>query len=288
MDKVTATFSRHFTDSNVSQNASKKLEQEELRKIKKEQQDSLSENSKKQEELNNNSNDVGEDGKEVNNSEEVAAKKSAQDKKEAKERKKAKSAASAELTAEAERLKAEAAKTVEAIGASELVGNTRTNYSESNNTSGNIYNLDMTKLERNGDEIICKPQDSIKRINTMKKGLMFQPAFFSGDKVDFVRKVEFLSKLTRPSAAPEKPNTGFSFTKPPISHIKLGDWWDHDIVVDSVSYDYADAPWTLDGGRVQPMWVKVSISFKIIGPYGSATSRPPLSTDNGGMYSPMR
>ena len=44
----------------------------------------------------------------------------------------------------------------------------------------------------------------------MKKGIMFQPAFFSGDKVDFVRKIEFLSKLTRPSAAPDKPDTGFS------------------------------------------------------------------------------
>ena len=160
-----------------------------------------------------------------------------------------------------------------------------TNYSESNSTAENVYNINIVKNEYENGEIVCKPEDSIVRINTMKEVLMFQPAFFSGDKVDFVRKVEFLSKLTRPSA--NNSSTGFTFTKPPICHIQLGDWWNHDIVVNSVSFDYAEAPWTLDGTRVQPMWVLVTISFNIIGPYGSANSRPPLANDIGGMYSPI-
>src|SRR5690606_21710594 len=133
--------------------------------------------------------------------------------------------------------------------------NRPTNYSETNNVGNNIYNINITKKEYNNGEIICKPEDTINRINTMKAGLMFQPAFFSGDKVDFVRKVEFLSKMTRPAANEDGSETGFSFTKPPICHIHLGDWWNHDIVVNSVSFDYTDAPWTLEGGRVQPMWV---------------------------------
>jgi len=78
----------------------------------------------------------------------------------------------------------------------------------------------------------------------------------------------------------------FSCTKPPVCHIHLGDWWNHDIIVNSVSFDYADAPWTLEGGRVQPMWTLVNMNFKMIGPYKSHSSRPPLSTDAGGMYSP--
>jgi hypothetical protein len=161
-------------------------------------------------------------------------------------------------------------------------------YSETNNVGTNVYNINVGFPDRENGEIVCKAEDTAKRIATMRSGLMFQPAFFSGDKIDFVRRIEFLSKMTRPSAAPTTPDTGFAFTKAPVCHIKLGDWWDHDIIVNSVSYDYADAPWTLDPtGRVQPMWALVSINFNIIGPYGSANARPPLSTDAGGMFSPF-
>jgi len=239
--------------------------------------------NKKAEELTSNSNDVTKGGNEVTGSTQVAETKSAEKAKQDDIKNRANSSSASALKEAADKLKAEAGKTAKAIGESIATNRRSAGYFESNNTAGNIYNLDMTKIERNGDEIICKPEDTIVRINNMKAGLMFQPAFFSGDKIDFVRKVEFLSKLTRPSE--NNSDTGFSFTKPPISHIRLGDWWDHDIVVNSVSYDYSDAPWTLDGGRVQPMWVKVTLSFNIIGPYGSASSRPPLSTDDGGMYS---
>jgi hypothetical protein len=95
--------------------------------------------------------------------------------------------------------------------------------------------------------------------------------------------MEFLAKLTKPARAGE--GSGFSFTRPPIAHIKLGDWWDHDIVVKSVSVDYADSPWTLDSGRVQPMWASVTLQFNFLGPYGGE-GFPVLSTDNGGIYSP--
>jgi hypothetical protein len=118
----------------------------------------------------------------------------------------------------------------------------------------------------------------------MVKNLAFQPAFFSGDKVDFVTKMDFLGKLTRPSSA--KSNSGFSFTRPPVCHIKLGDWWDSDIIIDSVSFNMTNAPWTLDGGRVQPMWATVSINFKFVGSYGSSNGLPVLSDDVSGFYAP--
>ena len=94
--------------------------------------------------------------------------------------------------------------------------------------------------------------------------------------------------MTRPAFAGAD-STGFSFTSPPVCHIKLGTFWDHDIIVNSVSFDYSDAPWTLDDGvdgRVQPMWALVTIDFNIIGPYGGGAGRPPLAGDIGGMYSP--
>jgi hypothetical protein len=301
MSKVSVDFSNHFTDKDKSQNDSKKLAQEELRKLKSEQEEALSEIEDKKEQNtieeatseDKDEVDVGSFGGLLRGAGGASAwlsgiKSGLADKDRASKKDAIKnSGASDALEEEADVIRAESAKAQEAIGAAIQASNRETNYSESNRTASNVYNINMTKKDFNGSEIICKPEDTINRINSMKAGIMFQPAFFSGDKVDFIRKVEFLSKLTRPSAAPDQPNTGFSFTKPPISHIKLGDWWDHDIVVNSVSYDYADAPWTLEGGRVQPMWVLVSINFNIIGPYGISGGKPPLSNDNGGMYSPI-
>jgi hypothetical protein len=157
-------------------------------------------------------------------------------------------------------------------------------YAEGTTEAGNIYQseIDGSKITENGD-ISRGPTDTKLRLDKMKKDLLFQPAFFSGDKVDFLNRVEFISKMTRPSR-----NTsadGFSFTNPPVCHIHLGDWVNHDVIINSVSYDYSDAPWTFDKGRVQPMWVSVQISFNIIGSYGAnTTENVPLATDIGGFF----
>jgi len=167
------------------------------------------------------------------------------------------------------------------------------NYSESSDVIGNIYMSNITQPSRENGDVVTTLADTITRLNQMNQGLMFQPAFFSGDDVDFERRVEFLEKLTRP-ARNIIPDTGFMFTRPPIAHIGLGTWFNHDIVVNSVSYDYADAPWSFnDKGlngklRAQPMWVSVTVQFNIIGPWGIEEGDPPLSTDKGGYYGPKR
>ncbi|HSG30057.1 MAG TPA: hypothetical protein VLB82_00765, partial [Thermodesulfobacteriota bacterium] len=140
-------------------------------------------------------------------------------------------------------------------------------FSEASNGTFNVYN-DTTVSQFENGEIVSKPSDTVSRINDMVSGLRYQPAFFSGDKVDFRRRMDFLAKLTRPSR--NESETGFSFINPPICHIQLGDWIHHDVVINSVSVDYTDAPWALDGAdgaRVQPMWASVSINFNMIGPY---------------------
>ncbi len=291
-EKVTANFSKHFTDSDKSQNDARNLEQEKLRELKQEQQEEISGLNEKREENSTEQSTVAEgdpqvevDSNGIPNT--VSTKKQSDKQKEKANSKNVNGAAGSALDENIKNLQKESAAISESIGEVNASLNRAAGYYESNDTAGNVYNINVVKKEFNGDEIVSKPEDTINRINTMKAGLMFQPAFFSGDKVDFTRKIEFLSKLTRPSAASEQPNTGFSFTKPPVCHIRLGDWWNHDIVVNSVSFDYADAPWTLEGGRVQPMWVSVSINFNIVGPYGAATGRPPLANDEGGMYSPV-
>jgi hypothetical protein len=284
MEKITKTFNKHFTDSDKSQNDARKLREEALRKLKEEQEAEISnieqrqaENSVQQETVRESESFVEAGSGRASFSGSLSSiknKDKQQDRKE-KYEKERNSDMNDALNNGKNRIQDELNKTSEAIGKALEDFNISTNYSESNRTSNNVYN-------------VSKPEDTIARIDAMRAGLMFQPAFFSGDKVDFVRKAEFLSKLTRPSASPEQPDTGFSFTKPPVCHIRLGDWWDHDIIVNSVSFDYAEAPWTIDGGKVQPMWASVTINFNIIGPYGSNSGRPALSTDEGGMYSPIR
>ena len=166
--------------------------------------------------------------------------------------------------------------------ASLVDGNKGNVYSETNNVIGNINNFMTTLPSRDAGDIDTKAEDSKKRIDEMTKNLAFQPAFFSGDKVDFTTKMEFLGKLTRPAKADE--GSGFSFTKPPVCHLHLGDWWNSDVIIESVSCNYTDAPWTLDEGRAQPMWSIVTISFKFIGNYRAEGGGPVLSDDKGGFF----
>jgi hypothetical protein len=158
-------------------------------------------------------------------------------------------------------------------------------YALASEKNKNIYDFMTSKSTPENGEISSTPGDTLARLDAMAIGTMFQPAFFSGSKDDFVSRMDFLAKLTKPAEASK--GSGYSFTKPPVAHIKLGDWWNHDIVVKTVSVDYTDAPWTLDrfgGSGVQPLWAKVTISFDFVGRYGGEGA-PVLSTDKGGVYS---
>src|SRR3972149_8390917 len=128
--------------------------------------------------------------------------------------------------------------------ASDDVGNTSTLKSQISELNSEISNLEAKQKDNSsnvgnrkyGDEggkiyrelikggeetnssgdISLKTKETKERLKEMKKDLMFQPAFFSGDKVDFLTRMEFLSKLTRPSR--NTSGKGFSFTYPPVSH----------------------------------------------------------------------
>lgn len=178
----------------------------------------------------------------------------------------------------------------------ELEAASAKNFSEVGIGGGNVYNLGNNNRENNGGEIISVAGATEDRIDAMIQDLAFQPAYFSGSLVDFKQKMEFLSKLTRPARNDRFPQSstvgfdrkditeGFSFTTPPVCHIRLGDWYDHDIIIDSVSYDYADAPWTIGGSKIQPMWVSVSINFNIVGPAGIEGGVPLTASDQEGYY----
>lgn len=160
-------------------------------------------------------------------------------------------------------------------------------YKEHDALNGNVYkSLIMNSAERDtSGNINLTTEGTVDRLKRMKKDMLFQPAYFSGDKVDFVTRMEFLSKLTRPSR--NTSGKGFAFTYPPVAHLQLGDWFDHDVIINNVSYDYSEAPWTIDGlgGRTQPMWALVTLSFNIVGTYkGTSADNVPLATDTGGFF----
>jgi hypothetical protein len=155
-------------------------------------------------------------------------------------------------------------------------------YALASQTNKNIYDFMTSKSTPENGEITSTPGDTLARLDEMIQGTIFQPAYFSGSKADFLQRMDFLAKLTKPAKASE--GSGYSFTSPPVAHIKLGNWWNHDIVVKTVSVDYTDSPWALDAGRVQPLWAKVTVSFDFVGRYGGEGA-PVLSTDSGGVYS---
>lgn len=156
-------------------------------------------------------------------------------------------------------------------------------YALASEKNKNIYDFMTSKTApENGGELTSTPGDTLKRLDAMITGTIFQPAYFSGSKADFLQRMDFLAKLTKPAKASE--GSGYSFTSPPVAHIKLGNWWNHDIVVKTVSVDYTDSPWALDKGRVQPLWAKVSLTFDFVGRYGGEGA-PVLSDDSGGIYS---
>jgi len=160
-------------------------------------------------------------------------------------------------------------------------------YKEFDTLNGNVYKtlINNGTIQDTSGNIELRTEETAQRLSRMKKDLLFQPGFFSGDKVDFLNRMEFIAKLTRPARSSS--SAGFSFTFPPVCHIQLGDWFNHDVIINSVSYDYSDAPWTIDGakGRTQPMWTLVSLSFNVVGTYDSQPGQNvPLATDIGGFY----
>ena len=162
-------------------------------------------------------------------------------------------------------------------------------FTERTSDGVNIYKLfdSFGTTEKKENYVESSVENTMDKLSEMKKRSIFQPSYFSGSKVDFVKRMEFISKMTRPARnrVSDRQQAGFSFSRPPVCHLTLGDWLDHDILVNSVAYDYASSPWTFDGGKVQPMWCKVTLSFNIIGAFGgNANDDPPLSTDVGGYF----
>ena len=103
----------------------------------------------------------------------------------------------------------------------------------------------------------------------------FHPAFHSTTPEGLNSRLTFLQQCTRQGPTLEKsgPNN-LAFGRPPVCILRIGDFYNTKIIIDSISVEYEPLVWDLnpEGVGVQPMIANVSLSFKFIG--GSTLSGP--------------
>lgn len=100
----------------------------------------------------------------------------------------------------------------------------------------------------------------------------FTPAFHSITPEGFNARLTFLQQCTRqgPSATENSGSVGnLAFGRPPYCVLRIGDFFNTKIVIDSIqiNYDNNGVMWDLnpEGVGVQPMYATVNMSFKFIG-----------------------
>lgn len=103
----------------------------------------------------------------------------------------------------------------------------------------------------------------------------FSPAFHSMTPEGFNTRLTFLHQCTRQGPTSEATNsntnrksaTNMAFGRPPICILRVGDFYNTKIVIDSMNIDFDPLVWDLnpEGIGVQPMIASVTINFKFIG-----------------------
>lgn len=102
----------------------------------------------------------------------------------------------------------------------------------------------------------------------------FTPAFHSVTPEGFNSRLTFLHQCTRqgPTLEASSSNTNqsannMSFGRPPICVLRIGDFYNTKIAIDSLNIDFDPLVWDLneEGIGVQPMIANVNLNFKFIG-----------------------
>lgn len=114
----------------------------------------------------------------------------------------------------------------------------------------------------------------------------FHPAFHAITPEGFNSRLTFLQQCTRqgPQMMDYRAPQNMVFGKPPVCVLRIGDFYHTKIIIDSVNFTFDPIQWDLnpEGIGVQPMIVKVDISFKFIG--GSSLGGPIKQLQNAVSY----
>ena len=138
----------------------------------------------------------------------------------------------------------------------------------------------------------CEYFEAIKRdqpfvyTSLQEKIKGFHPAFHSMTPEGLNSRLTFLNQCTRqgPQILDSTKPQNMVFGRPPICVLRIGDFYNTKIVVDSVNISYDPLQWDLnpEGIGVQPMLAKVTMSFKFIG--GSSLGGPIKQLQNAVSY----
>ena len=114
----------------------------------------------------------------------------------------------------------------------------------------------------------------------------FHPAFHSITPEGLNSRLTFLHQCTRqgPQLLADDVPSNMVFGRPPVCILRIGDFYNTKIVIESVNITYDPLQWDLnpEGIGVQPMLAKVSMGFKFIG--GSSLGGPIKQLQNAVSY----
>lgn len=120
-----------------------------------------------------------------------------------------------------------------------------------------------------------KQDDRIVYDSIKEKIKFFDPSFHSMTPEGFNSRLTFLLQCTRQGATiSDIGPRNLAFGTQPVCILRIGDFYNTKIMIDSVTFDYEPLVWDLnpEGVGVQPMIANVSMSFKYIG--GSSLYSP--------------
>lgn len=127
------------------------------------------------------------------------------------------------------------------------------------------------QIGKNGDG-----SDKIIFNELSKKIKYFHPAFHSTTPEGFNSRLTFLQQCTRQGPTSEFTSTNntsnttatnLAFGRPPICVLRVGDFYNTKIIIDTLNINYEPLVWDLnqEGIGVQPMIAQIQIGFKFIG-----------------------
>lgn len=124
-------------------------------------------------------------------------------------------------------------------------------------------------------------ENPILRNKIVDKIKYFDPAYHSITPEGFNARLTFLQQCTKQGSTNSASDTvstktasNLAFGAPPICVLRIGDFYNTKIIIDSLNIDYEDISWDLndEGIGVMPMIANINIGFKFLG--GSDLSGP--------------
>jgi hypothetical protein len=152
--------------------------------------------------------------------------------------------------------------------------------------SGNALNIETEGKQGYGNEYkffsMLATNEPFLHSKIVEKLKYFDPAFHSITPEGFQSRLTFLHQCTRQgntASASDSNNmnrtaNNLAFGRPPICVLRIGDFYNTKIIMESLSIDYNDTTWDLndEGIGVMPMMANITIGFKFLG--GSDLSGP--------------